>query len=393
MKNITILGSSGSIGRNALEVINNNSDRFNVIGLTVNNQIEILKEQILAFKPDIIGVAYKDAAEKLSDWISTLNRSLLNGKDIVLVSGKEGVCEVASYDKADIVISSIVGAAGLKPTLSAIRAGKDIGIANKETLVMAGEIVIDEVKKNKVKLFPVDSEHSAIFQCLEGKTKTEVKRIILTASGGPFWGKTISELMNVTAKDALNHPTWSMGNKITIDSATLMNKGLEVIEAHHLFGFPADRIDVLIHPQSIIHSLIEFNDRSLLAQLSIPDMKGPIAYALTYPERIPDILPRCNLEELSNLSFHKPDTSKFPCLKYAYNALDVGGTMPAVINAVNEVLVEKFLDNLITFRQIPIIIEEVMIEHNSSFANDLDVIFEADRWARERAKYKLKEKQ
>ncbi len=393
MRNITILGSTGSIGMSALEVIQSNRDRFNIVGLAANSQIELLKRQLLLFKPDIVAMANKEAAKNLSDWVSSVKKSLLDGKHIDILSGETGICEVASYDKADFVLSAIVGAAGLRPTLAAIRAHKDLGLANKETLVMAGRLVMEEVVRNDTRLIPVDSEHSAIFQCMEGRKQTDVRRLILTASGGPFFGKTMDELKDVTAVDALKHPNWTMGNKITIDSATLMNKGLEVIEAHHFFGSRARKIDVLIHPQSIIHSLVEFCDGGLLAQLSMPDMKGPIAYALSYPGRIPGVVQRCNLEEIETLTFHRPDTKNFPCLQYAYEALQVGGTMPVVINAANEVLVKMFLDGVIAFNQIPVIIENVMMEHNtSSIIDDIEIIFEVDRWARERVNQKVKEK-
>ncbi len=393
MKNITILGSTGSIGKSTLEVVRYNKDRFNVAGLTSHTNINLFKEQIHEFKPDVVALTNKKLADELRIWISSKERTVFSGKHVEVFSGEKGISEVASYDGSEIVISAIVGAAGLLPTLSAIRAHKDIGLANKETLVMAGTLVMNEAVSNNVKILPVDSEHSAIFQCLEGKNKNDVKRLILTASGGPFFGKNSADLSDVTKGDALQHPNWKMGNKITIDSATLMNKGLEVIEAHHLFGFSAERISVLIHPQSIIHSMVEFNDSGIIAQLSVPDMKGPIAYALSYPERLNNVLTRCNLEEIGTLTFHKHDNESFPCLQLAYNALNEGGTMPAVINAANEVLVTMFLDNTIKFNHIPAIIDKVMTEHNTLPANEIEIIFESDRWARERVNQIVKEQQ
>ncbi len=386
MKNISILGSTGSIGRSTLEVIDSKRELFNVVGLSANSNIETLKEQILLFEPDIVGVADKEASNRLREWVSRAKSDEIKKKPVEILSGDEGSCEVASYDKADFVISAIVGASGLIPTLSAVMAGKDIGLANKETLVMAGDLIMEDVSRNNIRLLPVDSEHNALFQCLEYRNRSDIKRLILTASGGPFLGKTIEELDSVTAEEALNHPNWSMGDKITVDSATLMNKGLEVIEAHHLFGFPSDRIDVLIHPQSIVHSLIEFNDGGLLAQLSFPDMKGPIAYALSYPERIPNVLPRCSLEDIQTLTFYQPDTEKFPCLKYAYEALESGGTMPAILNAANEELVQLFLSGIIKFHHIPVIIKYIMKSHKNSKVYGLDTIFKDDRWARDMVK-------
>ncbi|KJR42693.1 1-deoxy-D-xylulose 5-phosphate reductoisomerase [Candidatus Magnetoovum chiemensis] len=392
MKNITILGSTGSIGRNALDVIATNKDQYRVCAITANKSAELLKEQIVKFKPDIAAVAEGSAYKELSQWIKGLNGgSALDGKKIKILGTIEGLCEAAAYDKSDFVISSIVGASGLLPTLSAIRAGKDIGLANKETLVMAGEIVIAEAQKHNVKILPVDSEHSAIFQCLEGSKIENVRKLILTASGGPFFGKTAKELTNITPSDALKHPNWSMGSKVTIDSATLMNKGLEIIEAHHLFGFPEDRIDVIVHPQSIVHSLVEFKDGCMLAQLSVPDMKAPISYALSYPNRIADTIKQCRLTDIQTLSFHKPDMDSFPCLKHAYSALKQGGTMPAVLNAANEELVQMFLNNTIGFTDIPTYIEQVMEIHKNGYNINIENIFEADAWARRTVIEKIKE--
>jgi len=375
MKRITILGSTGSIGRSALEVISKCRDRFKVIGLTANRNIRLLEDQIKKFKPEIVAVA--DGANAIK-----LRKKL----DIEVLSGNAGIAEVASYSRSDFVLSAIVGFAGLLPTLSAVRAGKTVGLANKESLVVAGDIVMADAAKYGSKIIPVDSEHSAIFQCIEGRGRDSIKRIVLTASGGPFFGSTRKELGKVTLEDALKHPNWDMGRKITIDSATLMNKGLEVIEAHHLFGFSSDKIDVLVHPQSIVHSMIEFKDRSYLAQLSVPDMKGPIAYALSYPERLEEPMPELDLSRIEKLTFRKPDTECFPCLLYAYEASKEGGTMPAVLNAANEAAVDAFLQKRIGFNDIPVIIKEAMNSHRKEPVTEIDVVIEADRWAREKAR-------
>ena len=397
MKLVTILGSTGSIGRSALEVISKRRDRFKVVGLTAGSNITLFEEQIKIFEPEMAAVADEATALEL--------RKRLN---IKVLSGNEGIAEVASYNRSDFVLSAIVGFAGLLPTLSAVRAGKTVGLANKESLVVAGDIVMGDAAKYGSKIIPVDSEHSAIFQCIEGRGRDSIKRIVLTASGGPFFGSTRGELGKVTLEDALKHPNWDMGRKITIDSATLMNKGLEVIEAHHLFGFSQDDIDVLIHPQSIVHSMIEFKDRSYLAQLSVPDMKGPIAYALSYPERLEDPMPVLDLSRIEKLTFRKPDTECFPCLLYAYEAAKEGGTMPAVLNAANEVAVDAFLQKRIGFNDIPVIIKDTMNSHRKEVGTtrphpgglaeesnravrEIDVVIEADRWAREKAKAILME--
>lgn len=375
MKHVTILGSTGSIGRSALEVLSRCRDRFKIVGLTAKNNIELLEKQIRAFNPEIAAVADEAAASELSKKLG-----------MRVLSGDSGIAEAASYNKADFVLSAIIGFAGLLPTLSAVRAGKTIGLANKESLAAAGEIVMRDAVKSGAKIIPVDSEHSAIFQCIEGRSRESIKRIVITASGGPFLGKSRSELNKVTIKDALKHPNWDMGKKITIDSATLMNKGLEVIEAHRLFGFSPDMIDVLIHPQSIIHSMIELKDRSCIAQLSVPDMKGPIAYALSYPERLEDPMPFLDLSAVGKLTFQKPDTEGFPCLLYAYEAMKEGGTMPAVLNAANEVAVNAFLQSEIGFNEIPVVINNTMQLHDRKSALEVDAVVEADRWAREKAK-------
>jgi 1-deoxy-D-xylulose-5-phosphate reductoisomerase len=376
-KNIAILGSSGSIGKNSLEVIANFPDRFKVSYLTVNKNIDALCEQVQRFKPKGVVV--------LDECSASACKKRVNGTTEVLV-GEEGLEEIVQRDDVDVVISSLVGFAGLKPTINAIKAKKKIALANKETLVVAGEIIMRLVKENGVTLIPVDSEHSAIFQCLVGESNSQIDKIILTASGGPFLSTTKDELRRVTIQQALNHPNWKMGNKITIDSATLMNKGLEVIEAHWLFGLPADKIEVVIHPQSIIHSMVEFIDGSVKAQLGIPDMKIPIQYALTYPERALSKFVRIDFPKLKEMTFFEPDLDRFRCLQLAFDALHTGGTMPAALNAANEIAVERFLDGTISFLQIPETICRTMEQHTSKSSPTLEDIIEADSSARTFAK-------
>jgi 1-deoxy-D-xylulose-5-phosphate reductoisomerase len=385
MKKIAILGSTGSIGKNTLEIVQAFPERFKVMGLTAGKNISLLKDQIDKFRPEIVAVSTEKDYKDL--------KRLIKGKKPEILFGTEGISIISSLPEIDIVVSAIVGAAGLLPTFSAIRAGKTIALANKETLVMAGEIIIAEVKKNKARILPIDSEHSAIFQCIEGRKKRDIKKIILTASGGPFLGKSKKQLEKVTPENALKHPSWIMGKKITIDSATLMNKGLEVIEAHYLFNMPAENIDVMIHPQSIIHSMVEFVDGSFIAQMSVPDMKGPIAYALSYPERLLNVLNDLKLEKIFTLTFLKPDHKNFPCLNLAYQALKAGGSMPAVLNAANEIAVDSFLKGIISFNSIPVIINKVMDIHRPSDSKNIEEILAADRWAREEAyKFINKEK-
>ncbi len=374
IKKITILGSTGSIGKSALQVIEKFPKRFRVAALAACRSDKELLSQIKKFKPDICALRDPEAAERLR-----------KKTDIPVYDGEEGLLRVAAHPASDFVLSAIVGFAGLAPTLAAIKAGKTIGLANKEALVTAGELVMKEARKRKVKILPVDSEHSAVFQCIEGRGYQFLKSIILTASGGPFIGKKKKELAAVRIEDALCHPNWSMGKKITIDSATLMNKGLEVIEAHHLFGVGAERINVFIHPQSIVHSMAEFVDGSLLAQLSVPDMKAPIAYALSWPERLPDVITPLVLDRMETLTFMEPDTKNFPCLSYAYEALAEGGTMSAVLNAANETAVEAFLAGSIGFTGIPAIIKKTMRLHEKKALSGVSAVIEADRWARETA--------
>ncbi len=374
MKNIVILGSTGSIGKSTLEVIEKNPDRFRILGLAARSNLSLLLEQINRYLPEMVVVYEEDAAEILKKKVN-----------VKVLSGINGLIEIAINEKTDFVLSAIVGASGLLPTLAAIKKGKTIGLANKETLVIAGRIVIEEAKRNAVKIIPVDSEHSAVFQCLEKRNPFEIKRIILTASGGPFRGRSKKELRHVKVEEALRHPNWSMGAKITVDSATLMNKGLEVIEARWLFDLPPERIDVVIHPESIIHSMVEFSDGTIIAQLSRPDMRAPIAYALSYPERLSDIVEPLNFEALRKLTFEKPDREAFPCLDLAYSAIKEGGTMPAVLNAANEIAVDAFLKERIGFTDIPSIIERVIERHQKMPCDTIEEVLEADAWARQEA--------
>jgi len=383
MKKITILGSTGSIGKSTLDIIEKNPERFKVVALAAGENIDEIKRQIEKFHPLIVSVINKEKAFKLKETIRS---------DIEILYGAEGVKNVASFFDADIVVSAISGAAGLMPTLAAIKAGKNIALANKETMVIAGDIVTKMSRKNGVKILPVDSEHSAIFQCLEGQNRSFLKRVILTASGGPFLNLSKKELNNVKPNQALCHPKWKMGKKITIDSASLMNKGLEVIEAKWLFEVGFDKIDVLIHPQSIVHSMVEFIDGSVTAQMGIADMRIPIAYALSYPERIENNLPRLNFIQTNNLQFYKPDTEKFRCLQLAYKAGIEGGTYPAVLNAANEVAVEAYMGEKIKFTDIPGVIEKILNAHDSVKEPSLEEIMQADSWARVEARKSIERK-
>jgi len=375
MKGISLLGSTGSIGVNVLEVVRLYPDRFNIVALAAGTNVELLAKQVLEFLPEVVSVLDEQRAKALSKILPSnyANR---------IFHGVEGNKLVAAAEGAEITMSAIVGAAGLLPTLAAIQAGKDIGLANKETLVMAGKIVMDSVREYGVRLFPVDSEHSAIFQALEAGRRTDLHKIILTASGGPFRGRTHQELQNVSPEQALNHPNWSMGRKISIDSATLMNKGLEVIEAKWLFDVTTDAIDVVVHPQSIVHSLVEYKDGSVIAQLGIPDMKIPIAYALSYPERMDLSLKPLHLSECGQLDFVEPDYKCFPALQLAFDAIATGGTLPAVLNSANEVAVEAFLSGRIAFLQIAETVAKTMDIVVGGDENSLDDILQADARAR-----------
>lgn len=372
MKSLIVLGSTGSIGTQALEVAKR--DGYRVTALAAGSNAKLLEKQARQFKPRFVAAWDKSAAEEL--------KLSLKDTDIKVLSGEEGVCTVAEGE-GDIVLNSIVGIAGLKPTLRAINAGKDIALANKETLVTGGEIVNRLAKEKNVKILPVDSEHSAIFQSLQGSPEKALKKILLTASGGPFYSKTRKDLENVTVKEALNHPNWSMGAKITIDSATLMNKGLEVIEAVHLFGLPAKDIEVLVHRQSIVHSGIELSDGAVIAQLGTPDMRLPIQYALTYPQRSDYAFERLSLADIGTLTFEKPDTETFRCLPLCIDAINQGGLAPTAVNGANEEAVALFLRGKIKFLQIADLVEKALISVNNKKEFDLEDILQADIKARD----------
>ena len=379
MKNIVILGSTGSIGTNTLDIVDRFPEEFRVVGLTAGSNDEKLEEQVLKYRPRMVALAHDAAAAKLRERVPG------TAVDVEVLGGIDGITRVAQASEADLVISSIVGAAGLVPTLAAITSGKHIALANKEPMVMAGKLMQAEARKHGVRIFPVDSEHSAIFQSMEGHRRQDIHRVILTASGGPLWEFSRAQLADVTPERALQHPNWKMGEKITIDSATLMNKGLEIIEARWLFDIPEAQIDVLIHRESIIHSLVEYTDRSVIAQLGLPDMRTPISYAMRYPERMPLALPSLDLAEIGRLTFFKPDHDRFPCLRLGYEALRIGGTMPATMNAANEVAVEAFLHGGIRFVDIPDIIQSTMEAHTPREFDSLGPALEADRSAREKA--------
>lgn len=369
MKKISILGSTGSIGTQTLEVCDSLND-IQVVGLSVNKNIKLAEEQIRKYKPKLVASADEKSAKLL--------KTAVADTDTKVAAGKEALIQVSTMPEIDTVVTSIVGIAGLVPTMEAIKCGKNIALANKETLVTAGRIVINAVKENGVSLLPVDSEHSAIFQCIGSHSQNQINRLIITASGGSFYGKSYDELKNVTVNDALNHPNWNMGKKITIDSATLMNKGLEVIEAHWLFGIDYDRIDTVIHRESIIHSLVEFKDKSVLAQMGFPDMKLPIHYALCYPNRIPSTVKPLNLCEIAKLTFAKPDYDTFKCLKIAVEAGKKGGTLPTVLNGANEVAVQLFLDGKIRFNDIAEIVGSAVANHKNKLNPTLLDIIETD---------------
>ena len=381
MKSLSILGSTGSIGTNALKIAEMFPDRFRVRVLAAKNNINMLAEQIRIFSPDFAVVFDEKSALTLKKNIS--------GSGVEILFGKDGYRAAASYAPVDMVIAAMVGSAGLIPTLSAIDAGKNIALANKETLVMAGEIVIKKADERGVKILPIDSEHSAIFQCLAGHRKEDMQKIFLTASGGPFLNLPLNEFDRIKPEDAINHPTWQMGRKVSIDSATLMNKGLEVMEAGYLFGVSPDDIEVVVHPQSVIHSMVSYKDGSVIAQMGIPDMKGAISYAMSYPERLSIGQPLPDFEAIGSFTFQKPDYEKFPCLGLAYNAGKTGGTLPAVLNAANEVAVEAFLNRRISFRNIPEVIEKTMGRHFVIAYPALSDILEADIWARRIAEEQL----
>ena len=382
MKGLSILGATGSVGTNVLRVVDAFPGRFTVVGLSAGDNVEKLAEQVARHRPRLVSVrsaATRDALGRLLDLGATR-----------VVVGEEGAVEVATHPDADVVVASAVGAVGLVPTYRALQAGKDVALANKETLVMAGELMVAEARARGGKLLPIDSEHCALHQCLEGRRPDEVRRLVLTASGGPFRTRARESFDRVTPAEALAHPTWSMGRKITIDSATLMNKGLEVIEARWLFGVSAGRVEVLIHPQSVVHSMVEFVDGTVLAQLGVTDMRLPIQYALSYPERWEAAIPGIDFSRGLRLEFETPDHGRFPCLGLAYRALEGGGSLPAVLNAANEEAVGAFLDGRIGFPAIPEAIREVMDDHPPRTVATLDDVLAADAWARERTRAALK---
>jgi 1-deoxy-D-xylulose-5-phosphate reductoisomerase len=378
VKRIAILGSTGSIGRSALAVVDAHPSRLQVAALAAGDNAALLAEQIDQYKPRVAAIATATGLDRLRSALSSTATTRV-------LSGAEGLLAVASHPEVDVVICASAGTAGLEAVLAAIEAGKTIALANKEVLVMAGALVTEAAQRNGVSILPVDSEHNAIHQCLHGRNPDEIRRLILTASGGPFRELPEADLDRVRPEAALRHPTWQMGRKITIDSATLMNKGLEVIEAHWLFGVDADRIDVLIHPQSIVHSMVELNDGSVIAQLGITDMRLPIQYACSYPERWDTPLPTLNLAKAGRLEFHEPAHDRFPCLALAYRALRAGGSLPVVLNAANEVAVEAFLDGKLGFTAIPRVIEKTMNTHEIERVSTIDTVRRVDRWARQQA--------
>jgi 1-deoxy-D-xylulose-5-phosphate reductoisomerase len=375
VRRLAILGSTGSIGQSALAVVDAHPSRLQVVALAAGDNADLLAEQVRRYRPRVAAMASSDGVDRLKAACGT-------DRDVTLVGGGEGLVAAATCPAADIVICASAGTAALEAVLAAIDAGKTIAIANKEILVMAGALVTDAARRKSVSILPIDSEHNAVHQCLHGRQKSELRRLILTASGGPFRRYTLEELERVGPEQALKHPTWKMGRKITIDSATLMNKGLEVIEAHWLFDVAADQIDVVIHPQSIVHSLVELGDGSVIAQLGVTDMRLPIQYACSYPERWEALLPSLDLTKAGQLEFFTPEFDRFPCLELAYKALRTGGTLPVVLNAANEVAVETFLDGKLGFTSIPLVIERVMNGHRVESVSNLETVRRVDSWAR-----------
>lgn len=377
MKNISILGSTGSIGTQTIDVIREHKDHFKILGLSTNKNIDLMEAQIHEFKPVVVCVMNKEKAKILKD---RLKGSNTNTK---ICCGIEGLIEIASLENVNLMVNSLVGSIGIQPTITAIKNGIDIGLANKETLVSAGSIVMYLAKKNKVNILPIDSEHSAIFQCIKGNENNKIFNILLTASGGPFRNKKKKDLMNISPDEAIKHPNWSMGKKISIDSATLMNKGLELIEAKWLFNIDVDKIKVLVHPQSIIHSAVEYEDGSIIAQLGEKDMKVPIAYALNYPFRRKNSFTKLDLISIGTLTFEEVDLETFECLRLANEAIKSGGTMPAVLNAANEKAVDLFLEERISFLDIAAIIEKTILKHKNILEPTLEDILNVDTWARD----------
>ncbi len=382
VKQIAILGSTGSIGRNALRVIDALGPGYQVFALSAHSNVGLLAEQTGRYKPKFVAVTNSDYAEQL--------RELVGGSEVEVLAGAEGLTEIAKLEEVDIVLTAVVGAAGLPAVLAAAKCGKQLAIANKEPLVVAGQLLVSEAKKNGGTILPVDSEHSAIFQAMQSGTREEVNKIILTASGGPFRGAAVEDIQDVTLEQALAHPVWDMGPKITVDSATMMNKAFEIIEAHWLFDMPVDKIEVLIHPESIVHSLVEFVDGSVIAQLGEPDMCLPIQYALTYPQRVEGIARRLRLEEIGKLTFEKPDFATFRALPLAYEVARTGGAAAAVFNAANEAAVEEFLAGGIEFVNIIELIEHCLNKHDVKRSASLEELFEADAWARQEVRAKVR---
>jgi len=377
VKRLVILGSTGSIGVSTLDVVAQFPDKFQIVGLAAGSKDDVLEEQIRAFHPKVVALSSPDAAKRL--------RSRIDTTQVEVMDGEGGLCEVARFPECDLVISAIVGGAGLKPTLAALQAGRQVALANKEPMVMAGQLMQQEAQAHGVTIFPIDSEHSAIFQSMEGHRKVDIRRVVLTASGGPFWDWDAADLEHVTPEQALKHPNWTMGAKITIDSATLMNKGLEVIEARWLFDLPVAQIDVVIHRESIIHSLVEYCDGSVLSQLGHPDMRAPISYAMNYPERVPLHPPLLDLGKIGKLTFFPPNTEKFPCLQLAYDALTGEAGLPATLNAANEIAVHAFLKNQIAFLDIPKVIQETMAAYSPTPLSSIEDVLDVDQWARRTA--------
>lgn len=379
MKCISILGSTGSVGTQTLDIARENKDKLKVCAISGNENVELLKNQILEFSPKLCAVMNDEKAIELK-------KLLPNNCKTEIVTKMDGLIAVATYSEADIIVTAVSGMVGLRPTIEAIKLGKTIALANKETLVAGGKFIMNLAKKHQAVILPVDSEHSAIFQSISSNKHKEINKLIITASGGPFRGKKLDDLSNVTVAEALKHPNWSMGKKITIDSATLMNKGLELIEASFLFDVPVEKIEIVVHPQSIIHSAVEYIDHSIIAQLGEPNMRVPIQYALFYPDRVHNNLISLSLIDIGKLTFEKPDTDVFKCLRLASEALKVGGTMPTVLNAANEASVDLFLQNKIKFLDIANINEQIMLKHSSQVLNSLDVILEAELWTKNEIK-------
>jgi 1-deoxy-D-xylulose-5-phosphate reductoisomerase len=384
MKRLAVVGSTGSIGQNTLRVVQHLSDRFQIFALAANSRVDRLAEQTAAFRPNVVAITDPNRVEEFRSRCTAMRIPVPE-----VVTGDRGLCQIASAGEVDIVVSAAVGAAGLAPTYSAVASGKTVALANKEAMVLAGELLRKTASRTGARLIPVDSEHSAVDQCLRSGEHGEVRRLILTASGGPFRETPAERFVKITPEEALNHPTWRMGKRITIDSATLLNKGLEVIEARWLFNIPPEKIDIMVHPQSIVHSMVEFVDGSVIAQLGTADMRQPIQYALTYPERLHSPVPSLDWSTVSRLDFALPDRQKFPCIGLAYRAIQMGGTAPAVLNAADEVVVQGFLERMIPFSAIPEIIAATLDAHVVHPADSLEAILKADAWARTEARQRF----